>query len=177
MTLPDSLGHPPTRRVHSLNTLRETLTLLAESQDQLGEFMPCTNSIDLLRSDLLSQTIDLASPSMNVTKIKKEIEDLKNKLSERVDDFDFVYRTKLCDLGERVQSKVRSLISNEWIWNNKFNSCFERFNLEKGKDEAFHGDMMLDEMKGYVKQITEKEIENHAADGIGIIDYAAAGDG
>lgn len=110
-------------------------------------------------------------------KIKKEIEDLKNKLSERVDDFDFVYRTKLCDLGERVQSKVRSLISNEWIWNNKFNSCFERFNLEKGKDEAFHGDMMLDEMKGYVKQITEKEIENHAADGIGIIDYAAAGDG
>ncbi|CAH1440513.1 unnamed protein product [Lactuca virosa] len=89
-------------------------------------------------------------------KIEKEIEDLRNELSERVDDFDFVYRTKLRDLGEVVQNG---------------------FNFKKRKDEGFDGDMRLDEMKGYVKEMIEKAIDKHAADGLGTIDYAVASGG
>ncbi|KAL7619066.1 hypothetical protein Lser_V15G03870 [Lactuca serriola] len=105
-------------------------------------------------------------------KIEKEIVDLRNELNERVDDFDFVYRTKLRDLGENVQSKIRSLIGKEWIWNNKSNNVLDGFNFKKRKDEGFDGDM-----KGYVKEMIEKAIEKHAADGLGTIDYAVASGG
>ena len=67
------------------------------------------------------------------------------------------------------------MIGNEWKWKNKSNKGLERFNLKKGNDEMFHGDMMLDKMKSYVKQMIEKAIEKHVADGLGTIDHATMG--
>ncbi|CAH1440515.1 unnamed protein product [Lactuca virosa] len=107
-------------------------------------------------------------------KIEKEIEDLRNELSERIDENDFFYGARLRDFGERVDSIGRSLISEEWLWKDEFNKSLEKLKFKKGKDE---GDFRLDEMKDYVKEMIEKAIDKHAADGLGTIDYAVASGG
>ncbi|XP_073050701.1 SUN domain-containing protein 1-like [Primulina eburnea] len=64
----------------------------------------------------------------------------------------------------------KSLLSKE-----VFGEFFEEFT--KTKNNKFSSDVGLDEIKDYAREIVQKEIEKHAADGLGMVDYASASGG
>ncbi|KAL3623294.1 hypothetical protein CASFOL_032110 [Castilleja foliolosa] len=59
----------------------------------------------------------------------------------------------------------KSLLSKE-----EFNEFFEEFQKANGASD--HGEISLDEIRNFAREIVEKEIERHAADGLGMVDYA-----
>ncbi|XP_073054753.1 SUN domain-containing protein 1-like [Primulina eburnea] len=66
--------------------------------------------------------------------------------------------------------RSKSLLSKE-----EFDEFFQEF--MKSKDNEVSSDVGLDEIKEYAREIVEKEIEKHAADGLGMLDYALASGG
>ncbi|XP_073054776.1 SUN domain-containing protein 1-like [Primulina eburnea] len=64
----------------------------------------------------------------------------------------------------------KSLLSKE-----EFGDFFEEF--MKTKNNRMGSSVALDEIKDYAREIVEKEIEKHAADGLGMVDYALASGG
>ncbi|KAI3765295.1 hypothetical protein L2E82_15325 [Cichorium intybus] len=51
----------------------------------------------------------------------------------------------------------------------------QEFKAKKGVDDI--EELKLDEVRAFVREIMQKEIEKHAADGLGKVDYAVASGG
>ncbi|KZV19291.1 SUN domain-containing protein 2-like [Dorcoceras hygrometricum] len=66
--------------------------------------------------------------------------------------------------------RAKSLLSKE-----EFGEFFQEF--IKSKNNGISTDVGLDEIKEFAREIVEKEIEKHAADGLGMVDYALASGG
>ncbi|KAI3701855.1 hypothetical protein L6452_27262 [Arctium lappa] len=108
-------------------------------------------------------------------KIESEIAGLKTELSKRIDDEGAEFSTRFTELDGRVESMEKSLAATEWLSKDEFDRFLEEFKGKKGIDDV--GDLKLDEVRAFAREIVEKEIGKHAADGLGRVDYAVASGG
>ncbi|KAG8391065.1 hypothetical protein BUALT_Bualt01G0149100 [Buddleja alternifolia] len=99
------------------------------------------------------------------------------KMEKKGDEMDL--KLKAFDVRSDVFKKfmdefrTKDLLSKE-----EFGEFFEEFKKKARKNGVSDGvDITLDEIKDYARAIVEKEIERHAADGLGMADFALASGG
>lgn len=112
-------------------------------------------------------------------KIGTEVGVAKKELNKQVEEKDLLFEKKLkwlvCltdDLDKSLSEiKAMGYLSKEelQIFSNKFK--------DKEKCSGGSNHEILDDIRNFAKEIVEKEIEKHAADGLGRVDYALASGG
>ncbi|XP_071694574.1 SUN domain-containing protein 2-like [Rutidosis leptorrhynchoides] len=111
-------------------------------------------------------------------KIGNEIEGLKKKFGSRIDENAAELSVSLSELVGKIERMENWLTTNgesEWLLRDEFDKFVEEVKAVK-KFNNF-GDLNLDEVRAFAKGVVKKEIDKHAADGIGRVDYAAASGG
>ncbi|KAL8222911.1 hypothetical protein R6Q57_020310 [Mikania cordata] len=108
-------------------------------------------------------------------KLESEIAGLKSELSKRMDAEHVVILNKFGEYDGRIESMEKSLMATEWLSKDEFDKFVEEFKVKKGVDDI--GELKLDEIRAFAREIVEKEIDKHAADGLGRVDYAVASGG
>lgn len=108
-----------------------------------------------------------------ISSIKKEFDEKLDNQGEKV-DMKLKELDGRSDLFEKFMGEFesKSLLSKE-----EFNDFFDEFRRSK-KNGDNHGDeVSLDQIREYARNIIEKEIQRHVADGLGMVDYALASGG
>ncbi|KAL8109430.1 SUN domain-containing protein 2-like [Apium graveolens] len=115
----------------------------------------------------------------SVKMMQVQVEVLDRKVKE-VEDKSVEIRGELGKLGgkvdvvsDRMGSLERYLNGNEWLSKGEFDRFFEEFKGRGGGD----GSEGLDEVMAVAREMVGKEIEKHAADGLGRVDYALGSGG
>ncbi|KAK1430117.1 hypothetical protein QVD17_12642 [Tagetes erecta] len=108
-------------------------------------------------------------------KIDNQVAGLRSELSKRIDDERAVFSNKFSEHNARIERVEQSLTSSHWLSKHEFDEFVEEFKGKKGVDDI--GEMKLDEIRAFAREIVEKEISKHAADGLGRVDYAVASGG
>lgn len=109
-------------------------------------------------------------------KIENEIAGLRNAFGRKIEENGLEFSSQLNKLDARVQSVEKLVGDKDWLAKDDFEKFVEEFKKAKGAD-GDNGDVSLDEVRAFAKEIVEKEIEKHAADGLGMVDYALASGG
>ncbi|KAK2634525.1 hypothetical protein Ddye_029317 [Dipteronia dyeriana] len=131
--------------------------------------------------DFVKSTTGMLQVQVDVVskKMETEIGGLRNEMSERIDDKTSALELELKKLEEKSKGMEKSLSelkAVDWLSKEEFDKLYEE--LKKGKNSAFsENDVSLDDIRVYAREIVEKEIEKHAADGLGRVDYALASGG
>ncbi|KAK4414265.1 SUN domain-containing protein 1 [Sesamum alatum] len=106
-----------------------------------------------------------------ISLVKKEFDE---KVEKKGDEMDLKLKAldARSDAFEKFMDEFRSksLLSKE-----DFGEFFEEF--KKAMENPGGVEVSLDEIRDYAREIVEKEIERHAADGLGMADYALASGG
>ncbi|KAJ8635283.1 hypothetical protein MRB53_009550 [Persea americana] len=130
---------------------------------------------------LLKSTAKMMQAKVDVVdkRIESEVGSLRREVTERVEEKSVLVESQLKELGDRAESlekaladlRVASFLTKEEFEN--FANELEASQEQKGSEEELN----LDKIKALAKEIVEKEIEKHAADGHGRVDYALASGG
>ncbi|KAF3442681.1 hypothetical protein FNV43_RR16598 [Rhamnella rubrinervis] len=126
---------------------------------------------------LLKTTTKMIQVQVEVVdrKVDSEVGGLKREV-KKIDDNGLVVERKLKELEvrsdelERLMDELRTDTAN-WLSKEEFNKIYEDFKKsrsgEYGDEEA-----SLNDIRVYARDVVRKEIEKHAADGLGRVDYA-----
>ncbi|CAK7325119.1 unnamed protein product [Dovyalis caffra] len=112
-------------------------------------------------------------------KIENEVGGLRREMSKKIDDKGMILEGELRKLVERsegLEKKIGELKAGDWLSKEDFERFYEQFKKAKG-GEFGGSDVTLDDIMVYARQIVQNEIEKHAADGLGRVDYALATSG
>ncbi|KAK3002267.1 hypothetical protein RJ639_022561 [Escallonia herrerae] len=112
-------------------------------------------------------------------KIESEIAGLRGEVGKKIEGKGAELESELHKLDIRAESLEKSLSelsATEWLAKDDFKGFLDIFKKAKGYDDDA-GDLKLDEVRAFAKEIVEREIEKHAADGLGKVDYALASGG
>ncbi|KAK2983490.1 hypothetical protein RJ640_006503 [Escallonia rubra] len=112
-------------------------------------------------------------------KIESEIAGLRGEVGKKIEDKGAELESELHKLDIRAESFEKSLSelsATEWLAKDDFKGFLDIFKKAKGYDDDV-GNLKLDEVRAFAKEIVEREIEKHAADGLGKVDYALASGG
>lgn len=108
-----------------------------------------------------------------ISSVRKEFDD---KIERKGDEVDL--KLKALDArSDAFENFMDGFGSKSLLTKEEFSEFFEEF--KKAKKDS-HGDgveVTMDEIRDYAKEIVLKEIEKHAADGLGMPDYALASGG
>ncbi|KAI3986344.1 hypothetical protein MKX01_002189 [Papaver californicum] len=114
-------------------------------------------------------------------KVETEISGLRREIGKKIDEKGSVYESELMRLGVKTDELEKSfgeLKEKGFFTKQDFDNFLEEFEKKngegKGKEEK---GWSLDDIRGLAKEIVEKEIEKHAADGLGMVDYALGSGG
>lgn len=112
-------------------------------------------------------------------KIGNEVGGIKTEL-KRIDERGKAFASELSKLDGRTEGLEKSLgelSSMEWLSKEDMARFFDE--LKKNNKGLGNGDvdLDLDEIRAIARGIVEKEIEKHAADGLGRVDYALSSAG
>ncbi|GJU31128.1 SUN domain-containing protein 1-like protein [Tanacetum coccineum] len=102
--------------------------------------------------------------------IRNQIDGLKSEITNKVCENGEEFSARLRELDGRVEGVDKCL--TKWVSKNEFDKFVDEF-----KGLVDFGELRLDQVKAFAKDIVEKEIQKHAADGLGLVDYAAASGG
>ncbi|KAM0014477.1 putative SUN domain-containing protein [Helianthus debilis subsp. tardiflorus] len=105
-------------------------------------------------------------------KIENEVKGLRTELSKRIDDERVMVNNRFSEFDGRVGSVEKAVTGADWLSRDEFDKFVEEF---RGVDDV--GELRLDEIRAFAREIVEKEIGKHAADGLGRVDYAVASGG
>lgn len=112
-------------------------------------------------------------------KVESEMGGLRREVSKSIDDKSVILERELKKLEEKSEGLERTLSelkAVDWLSKEEFEKFFEEFKKQKS-GELSENDVSLDDIRVYAREIIEKEIEKHAADGLGRVDYALATSG
>ncbi|KAJ6720038.1 SUN DOMAIN-CONTAINING PROTEIN 1-LIKE [Salix viminalis] len=112
-------------------------------------------------------------------KIESEVGGLRREMGKKIDDKGVILEKELRKLVERsegLEKKIGELKAGDWLSKEDFEKFYEQFKKAKG-GEFGGSDVSLDDIMVYAREIVQKEIEKHAADGLGRVDYALATSG
>ncbi|KAH7864146.1 hypothetical protein Vadar_026316 [Vaccinium darrowii] len=127
----------------------------------------------------LKTTAKMMQVQMEVVdrKIEIEVAGIKTDL-KRIDERGKAFESDLSKLDGRTEGLEKSLgelSSMEWLSKDDMARFFDE--LKKNNKGLGNGDVDLDEIRAIARGIVEKEIEKHAADGLGRVDYALSSAG
>lgn len=113
-------------------------------------------------------------------KYEKGISSIKKDFDEKLDNQGEKVDLKLKELDGRSELfekfmgdfESKSLLSKE-----EFSDFFEEFRKSKTNGDGYGDEVSLDQVREYARNMIEKEIQRHAADGLGMVDYALASGG
>ncbi|XP_058078433.1 SUN domain-containing protein 1 [Magnolia sinica] len=111
-------------------------------------------------------------------KIGNEVGSLRKELTKKVEEKDILIQDQLKKLGDRTDNLDKSLAElrdKGYLSKEEFENFLNELK-SKGVGEG-DKDLSLDEIRAVAREIVEKEIEKHAADGLGRVDYAVASSG
>ena len=108
-------------------------------------------------------------------KIDNEIGGLKKEFAEKIEDRSGILK-ELKAKSENLEKSVSELKSKsvEWLSKEEFEKIYEDLKTARSKEYGGDGEGSLDEIRAYAREMIEREIEKHAADGLGRVDYALA---
>jgi SUN domain-containing protein 1/2 len=112
-------------------------------------------------------------------KIESEVGGLRREMSRKIDDKGVILEGELRRLVERsegLEKKIGELKAGDWLSKEDFEKFHEQFKKENGGEFGWSG-VGLDDIMAYAREIVQKEIDKHAADGLGRVDYALATSG
>lgn len=109
-------------------------------------------------------------------KLEDGIRSVRKEFDEKIGETDLKLKALdvRSDAFEKFMDDFRSknLLSKE-----EFAEFFEEFKKAHKNGGSDGGEVSLDEIRDFARQIVEKEIERHAADGLGMVDYAVVSGG
>ncbi|KAK7313985.1 hypothetical protein VNO77_39192 [Canavalia gladiata] len=128
---------------------------------------------------LLKKTAKMIQVQVDVVdkKIEDEVRGLRKELNERIDEKDAILESGLRKLearSEELERYMSGLKGEDWLRKEEFERFVEELRNMKGNGYEGGG---LDEIREFAREVIEKEIEKHAADGLGRVDYALASGG
>ncbi|KAI3935906.1 hypothetical protein MKW92_033524 [Papaver armeniacum] len=114
-------------------------------------------------------------------KIGSEVGGLRREIVKKIDEKSVEYeaelkklRGKTDELGKTFgELKASGILSKEDL--DKFLDEFKKGNSNGGVGSE--NEWSLDDIRGFAKEIVDREIEKHASDGLGMVDYALASGG
>ncbi|RWR79719.1 protein SAD1/UNC-84 domain-containing protein [Cinnamomum micranthum f. kanehirae] len=112
-------------------------------------------------------------------KVENEIGSLRKELTKKVDEKGALLENELKKLGDRTDKMDKSLAEFQgsgFLSKSEFEDFLNELKKSKGL-EGGEEDLSLDQIRAVAREIVEKEIEKHAADGLGRVDYALASGG
>ncbi|KAK7317402.1 hypothetical protein RJT34_01588 [Clitoria ternatea] len=110
-------------------------------------------------------------------KIEVETRGLRKELNEKIDEKGAILESGLRELGtrsEELETYMSDLKGKNWLTREEFEKFVEELRNVKGSGYEGGG---LDEIREYARGVIAQEIEKHAADGLGRVDYALASGG
>lgn len=112
-------------------------------------------------------------------KIGKEVQGLRREMDKKIDDKGEFLDSKLSQLvarSDELDKSIGELKAVDWLSKEDFKFFYEE--LKKGQgSELGDSKVNLDDIRAYAREIVVREIEKHAADGLGRVDYALASGG
>ncbi|KAI3953010.1 hypothetical protein MKX01_028702 [Papaver californicum] len=112
-------------------------------------------------------------------KIESEVGGLRREFSKKVEEKGVKYETELKKLEAKADELGKSfgeLKGNGIVTKEDFDRFLDEFKKNNNADGS-EKEFSLDDIRAFAKEIVEKEIEKHAADGLGMVDYALASGG
>ncbi|KAI3981971.1 hypothetical protein MKX01_018877 [Papaver californicum] len=114
-------------------------------------------------------------------KVESEISGLRREIGKKIDEKGSVYESELMRLGVKNDELEKSFVELKekgFFTKQDFDNFLEEFGKKKGDGKGNQEkEWSLDDIRGLAKEIVEKEIEKHAADGLGMVDYALGSGG
>ncbi|WVZ25837.1 hypothetical protein V8G54_004381 [Vigna mungo] len=128
---------------------------------------------------LLKKTAKMIQVQVDVVdkKIEDEVRGLRKELNEKIEEKGVIFQSGLKKLearSEELERYLSELKGEDWLSKEEFEKFVEEVRRVKGG--GFQGGG-LDEIRDFARGVIEKEIEKHAADGLGRVDYALATSG
>lgn len=109
-------------------------------------------------------------------KIENEVVGLRKELSKRIEDKSSELGKGIKSLDDRIlglENAVGELTALDLLSKEDIAKFFDEMKTTKGTGNV-DGQMSLNDVRAVAKEIIVKEIEKHAADGLGMADYALA---
>ncbi|KAM7266986.1 hypothetical protein ACFE04_009152 [Oxalis oulophora] len=110
-------------------------------------------------------------------KLESGIGELRSEFNDKIDERTLHLESQLKELEARSEEFEKSLSGlqlkiGDWLSKEELDSLYEEL-VKKGKN-GDHSDLSLDDVQLYAREVVMKEIEKHASDGLGRVDYALA---
>ncbi|KAL6650468.1 hypothetical protein ACP70R_009393 [Stipagrostis hirtigluma subsp. patula] len=112
-------------------------------------------------------------------KLVNEIDKTKRDITQQFDDKDSKLEAKMKTLEgktDKLDKSLAELRDMGFVSKNEFEEILNQLKKKKGLDGR-DNDISLDDIRLYAKEIVEMEIAKHAADGLGMVDYALGSGG
>ncbi|XP_059075907.1 SUN domain-containing protein 1-like isoform X2 [Cryptomeria japonica] len=129
----------------------------------------------------LKKTTKMLQVQLELVDIKygKDVEGLKKKLEESIQEQATVFYTELLNLKEKtgnVEESLLKLRDSEVLTRDKVLGIVNNV-IENRVNEGDGKVLSLDDVRAVARRLVEAEIERHAADGLGRVDYALGSGG
>ncbi|CAH2074083.1 unnamed protein product [Thlaspi arvense] len=108
-------------------------------------------------------------------KMEREAKALRQELETKTSAFQSELK-KIESRTDSLEKSVEEVNAKPWASRDELERIYEE--LKKGNvDDSAFSEVSIDELRAYARDTMEKEIEKHAADGLGRVDYALASGG
>ncbi|MCL7037611.1 hypothetical protein MKW94_022620 [Papaver nudicaule] len=111
-------------------------------------------------------------------KIESEVSGLRREIVKKVDEKSVKYESELKKLGDKADELGKSfeeLKGNGILTKEDLDRFLE--DVKKSNGDGSDKEWRLDDIRSFAKEIVDREIEIHASDGLGMVDYALASGG
>ncbi|CAN1139807.1 SUN domain-containing protein 1 [Linum perenne] len=109
-------------------------------------------------------------------KVENEVGGLRHEVNKKLESAEMDLDSALKNLetkSEELEKSIAELKAADWLTKEEFGKFVEEVKEMTGF-QAGEDSYSLDVIRAYAKELVEKEIEKHAADGLGKVDYALA---
>ncbi|MCD7465549.1 hypothetical protein HAX54_001494 [Datura stramonium] len=133
---------------------------------EMESFVKKTTKMMQVQIDVIDQKLDSGIKNVRdelIAKVDDKVEELQLKLKE------------VSGTSENMEKLMGEFREKNWVSRDELENIMEEYRKMKGSSEV--DDKSLDEFRIYAREIVEKEIEKHAADGLGRVDYALGSGG
>ncbi|KAE8689560.1 protein ETHYLENE INSENSITIVE 3-like isoform 1 [Hibiscus syriacus] len=159
------------------------LTLKSEDVSVVGTEMGLTEFEGRVAEveSFLKTTANMIQVQVDVfdKKIENEIGGLKREMNERIEGQTALLEKlkKLEEKSEELGKSLSELKSADLLTKEEFEKMYEQMLKEKGENGKSENPVSLSDLGAYAREIVKNEIEKHASDGLGRVDYALSSGG
>ncbi|KAK4739013.1 hypothetical protein R3W88_002710 [Solanum pinnatisectum] len=133
---------------------------------EMESFVKKTTKMMQVQIDVIDQKLDSG--------IRNVRDELSVKMDDKVEELQLKLK-EVSGTSENLEKLMGEFREKNWVSRDEVENILEEYRKMKGSSVV--DDKSLDEFRVYAREMVEKEIEKHAADGLGRVDYALASGG